>query len=134
MERGITLIETICYIALTAVLTLFTFLIIKSTDTTFLKTNDYQEVSEKLKITRLLSNIELSNAKLMINKIDSGFIISSNNVELIRYENNYLVNNLLNSSLTLKYNVITNYEIKSNQIIFNLRNSIKDDLIIMRWL
>ena len=70
----------------------------------------------------------------MINKIDSGFIISSNNVELIRYENNYLVNNLLNSSLTLKYNVITNYEIKSNQIIFNLRNSIKDDLIIMRWL
>ncbi|MDY4052807.1 MAG: hypothetical protein SOY80_05635 [Bacilli bacterium] len=134
MERGITLIETIFYIALTAVLTLFTFLIIKNINTTFLKTNDYQEVSEKLKITRLLSNIELSNAKLMINKIDSGFIISSNNVELIRYENNYLVNNLLNSSLTLKYNVITNYEIKSNQIIFNLRNSIKDDLIIMRWL
>ena len=134
MERGITLIETICHIALTAVLTLFTFLIIKNINTTFLKTNNYQEVSEKLKITRLLSNIELSNAKLMINKIDSGFIISSNNVELIRYENNYLVNNLLNSSLTLKYNVITNYEIKSNQIIFNLRNSIKDDLIIMRWL
>ncbi len=133
MEKGLTLMETICYIILVSIFTLFIFLVIKNTNISFLKDTAYQEVSEKLKITKLLSGLNISKTKPTINQVGNGFIISSDGIELIKYEDNRLINNLLNSELVLKYNVITNYEIKTNLIIFNLQNSVKDDLIIMRW-
>ena len=133
MEKGLTLMETICYIVLVSIFTLFIFLVIRNTNISFLKDTAYQEVSEKLKITKLLSGLNISKTKLTINQVGNGFIISNDGIELIKYEDNRLINNLLNSELVLKYNVITNYEIKTNLIIFNLQNSVKDDQIIMRW-